>query len=120
MPKPPSNSLARATVSTADERFFSNRRGRKSAVRSDVAGFPLSARGAHQKMVWANRALNFSSLCEYTLIAKAGSTNFIDQIIGFADAFNLRHLKASSLHHGTKLKVGFGTVESVDYPLYFL
>ena len=41
-------------------------------------------------------------------------------VVGFADALNVDYLKASSLHYAAKLKVRFGTVESVHHPLDFL
>jgi hypothetical protein len=33
-------------------------------------------------------------------------------IVGFAGAFNVDYLKASSLHHATQLKVGFAQLRA--------
>jgi hypothetical protein len=48
------------------------------------------------------------------------AADFMKLVVGFADAFNVDYLKASTLHHSPKLKVRFGSVESMYHPLYLL
>jgi len=45
------------------------------------------------------------------------STDFVNQVVGFAATFNVDYLEASSLHYAPKLKVRLGAVKSVRNPL---